>query len=182
MQKGNLCGRDLAPCYLSDVVTSVAWLARTTNEYLFSSERRDPHRERAHTTGDHHVLRSAAAVHMADEKVTVALHLRVTLHYHAIITRLLSFLHILHSLEILPILRRSFNFLQTIVSDFVWPFQTSRLRSRFLAEIIINFAEWEFLSLFSTIIEISRRNFVRINVSKKGSFFDSIRIEISRGN
>lgn len=43
-----------------------------------------------HTTGDH-VLRSAAAVHMAAEKVTVPLHLWVTLHYRAIIiSRLLS--------------------------------------------------------------------------------------------
>lgn len=47
-----------------------------------------------HTTGDH-VLRSAAAVHMAAEKVTVPLHLWVTLHYRAIIvSRLLSLIYI----------------------------------------------------------------------------------------
>lgn len=58
-----------------------------------------------HTTGDH-VLRSAAAVHMAAEKVTVPLHLWVTLHYRAIIvSRLLSliYIYVLYSVQIVPI-------------------------------------------------------------------------------
>lgn len=58
-----------------------------------------------HTTGDH-VLCSAAAVHMAAEKVTVPLHLWVTLHYRAIIvSRLLSliYIYVLYSVQIVPI-------------------------------------------------------------------------------
>lgn len=63
-----------------------------------------------HTTGDH-VLRSAAAVHMAAEKVTVPLHLWVTLHYRAIIvSRLLSliYIYVLYSVQIVPISSKLF--------------------------------------------------------------------------
>lgn len=83
----------LSVCYLSDVVTrGVASQDYQRVVFIFIGEGEIRiGRESARTTGDHHVLRSAAAVHMADEKVTVALHLWVTLHYHAIITRPLSF-------------------------------------------------------------------------------------------
>lgn len=85
--------RSGSPCYLSDVVTrGVASQDYQRVVFIFIGEGEIRiGRESARTTGDHHVLRSAAAVHMADEKVTVALHLWVTLHYHAIITRPLSF-------------------------------------------------------------------------------------------
>lgn len=85
--------RSGSPWYLSDVVTrGVASQDYQRVVFIFIGEGEIRiGRESARTTGDHHVLRSAAAVHMADEKVTVALHLWVTLHYHAIITRPLSF-------------------------------------------------------------------------------------------
>lgn len=82
-----------------------------------------------HTTGDH-VLRSAAAVHMAAEKVTVPLHLWVTLHYRAIIvSRLLSLIYI----YMFFIRFKLFQSLQNCSSNF---FLTNNCL-RFLGEILV---------------------------------------------